>query len=257
MTTAPPMSDQIVKEAEESLALLDEIREQGRRVQVPGAIWLRAARSCWIIGNEQWSRDFYKNAAPALLDTALDTGRKIGAFETYAGLAMGAAWMSQDRDTIVDVCRRADSYAEHQINNVDNPPEPLTRTTLLLTRVRVAWYRGQKLSLQEYLPELERRAAQLDAISKAFWSEERGAVVTNFYRQIFGTSGNARDLITAAVRLVDAHLEKTRAKPPTIMDLVDEEFISFARKLEDLGIFLPKVTTPTVAGEMPAAEEQR
>ena len=31
----------------------------------------------------------------------------------------------------------------------------------------------------------------------------------------------------------------------------------FARKLEDLGIFLPKVTTPTVAGEMPAPEEQR
>ena len=256
MTAAPamPLSDNILKEAEESLALLDEIREQGRRAEVPAAVWLRAARASWITGNEQWSRDFYKNAAPALIAVAQDVGRKVGTFAQYAGLAMGAAWMSQDRDTLLDVCKEADNYAEHQISNTDNPPEALIRVTLMLTRVRCAWFRGQKTTMQEYLPELERRANQLDAIGKAFWAGERGALTYSFYKVIYG--GN-RDHIQAAVRELDRRLVAQRAIPPTIIDLVDEEFISFARKMEDLGIFLPRVSTPTTAGEIPPPEAVR
>jgi hypothetical protein len=248
----PP--EQILKEAEFSLALLDDLRAHSRRGDVPGSVWLRAARASWIVGNEQWARDFYKSAAPALITYAHEAGRRIGAFAQYAALALGAAWMSQDRDTLLDVCKQADSYADRQLNNLDNPPDPLIRVTLLLTRVRVAWYRGQKTTLQEHLPELERRANQLDATGKAFWTGDRGAQTLAFYKVIYG--GN-RDQIQAALRELDRRLESNRAKPPTISDLVDEEFISFARKMEDLGIFLPKVVTPTTAGEIPAQEERR
>jgi hypothetical protein len=246
------MPGPLAREAALSLALLETLRARGRRTDVPGWIWLRAARAAWISGKEEQARQLYAAAAPVLISHALEAGSRIGCFEQYAQLAMGAAWMARDRPLLTDVCQKADAYAEGQLAAADAPTpgglapaDPLTRVTLVLTRIRAAWYRGQKALVKHLLAELDRRTSHLDAAGKALWQGERGFLVASFHK---ATASIRPDAMQRALLEFDRWLERQRARPPTISDLVDEEFISFARGLADYHVALPKLTTPVRPG---------
>jgi hypothetical protein len=252
MTAAPVLPDRLMREVDDTLALLDEVRAAGRRDDVPAWLWLRAARSCWLTDAVDLARDHYKRAAISMTALALETGRRTGNVEQYSHLALGAAWMSQDAPTLSETARQIDSFCEHQLSSTTEQVEALIRVTLILTRMRAAWYRGQKTPLKDLTPELDRRVNQLDAFGKSFWQAERGVVSAAFLKA-YGTV--KPDPIRAALQEIDRHLQKERANPPTIVDLVDEEFISYAVALRDLQIPLPALHTPITPGGMDTADE--
>ena len=121
MTVAPVLPDQLMKEVDGSLALLDDVRAHARRDDVPAWLWLRAARACWLTASMELAHDFYRRAAVGFSAYALDAGRRSGNVEQYAQLALGAAWMSEDRDTLSEVGRQIDSHCDHQLTSFDNP----------------------------------------------------------------------------------------------------------------------------------------
>lgn len=245
MTAPPTLQDPIMREIASTLDLLDETRKKVRRDEVPAWLWLRAARSCWLTANMDRARDFYKHAATGLLDVALESGHRTGTFEQYAHLAIGAAWMADDQDLLAETGRQIERSAEHQLANVDNPPDALTRAVLTLTRLRVAWFRGQTAHVKELEPEIERRIVALDAWGKAFWIEERGAVSHGFIKALLAIKPEP---IRLALQNLDTRIGELRVTPPTVNDLVDEEFVSFAAAMADYRIPLPRVATPTTPG---------
>jgi N4-gp56 family major capsid protein len=58
------------------------------------------------------------------------------------------------------------------------------------------------------------------------------------------------DPIKACIQKYNEYLVAQQAKSPTITELVDEEFISFASAVQDLGIELARVTLPIVPGKL-------
>ncbi|HEU5318490.1 MAG TPA: hypothetical protein VFX49_20420 [Chloroflexota bacterium] len=261
--TGSSAAEQLDREIQTTLELVDELRQHTRRDELPGAILLRAARACWLVGNTDWAKDFYKRAALTLTEYALDQGRRTGTFEAYAGVAAGAAWASGQRDVLAECGRQLDSACEQMLNSVDLPPEPLIRVGLLLTRMRVAWLREQSVLAREFDIEVARRAAGLDAWSKAAWQAERSIVsyqaLSAFITLRTTTPAQMRalppgqpsplEIARTALQALDQHLYDERARPPTVNDLVDEERLSFVAALESMSTALPRLRLPVAAGQ--------
>jgi hypothetical protein len=261
--TAPSAAEQLEREINATLELIDELRQRSRRDELPGWVLLRAARSCWLIGNTDWAKDFYKRAALALTEYTLDTGRRNGAFEQYAHVAIGAAWACGQREVLADCGRQLDVAAEQMLNSIDLPPEPLIRVGLLLTRMRVAWFREQSVLAREYDVEVARRAAGLDAWSKAAWQAERGiasyTTLSAFIalRSTPATAARALppgqptplEVAGAALQALDRRLYDERARPPTVTDLVDEELLSCVAAQQSLNAPLPALRLPIAPGK--------
>lgn len=240
------LQEQISREVDATLKLLDDTRNKSRRADVPGWLWLRAARGCWLIGNVDWARDFYRRSVPPNLETAQTSGRRSGNFEQYAALAMGAAWMSESEELLHETCRAVDQSAESQITSIETPPEAYIRVGLLLTRLRANWFRGQISVIKEIEPDLSKRVRALDAWTKSFWDAERGSSTHIFIKAVIDAKFEP---IRQALGDLDRKLFENRTRPPTINDLVDEEFVSFATSMIDVGTPLPaRVTTPVEPG---------
>jgi len=261
--TAPSAAQQLEREITATLELVDELRQRSRRDELPGWVLLRAARATWLIGNTDWARDFYKRAALALTEYALDTGRRNSTFEQYAHVAAVAAWASGQRDVLADCGRQLDIAAEQMLNNSELPPEPLIRVGLLLSRMRIAWLREQSILAREYEVEVARRAAGLDAWSKSAWQAERGLVsytTLSAFIALRSTPATAvralppgqptpLEVARTALQALDRRLYDERARPPTVTDLVDEEFLSCVVALQALNAPLPSLRLPIAPGK--------
>ncbi|MGI8424971.1 MAG: hypothetical protein ACR2NO_12810 [Chloroflexota bacterium] len=259
---APSVNEQLEREINGTLELVDELRQRSRRDELPGWILLRAARASWLLGNASWSKDFYRRAASQLTEYALDVGRRTGAFEQYAHVAAGAAWMSREKDVLAECGRNLDSAAEQMLNSLELPPEPLIRVGLLLARFRIAWLREQSILAREYEVEIVRRAASLDAWTKSAWQAERGLVsftaLSAFASYRATTAAAVRalppgqptpvELARTALKSLDRWLYDRRARPPTVADLVDEECLSLVAALESSNVPLPVLRLPTTPG---------
>lgn len=244
MTTVVAPSVNIIQEVHSTLKLLDTMRQELRRDEVPGWVWLRAARACWLTGDLDRAKENYRRAAPLLTSLALGTGRRTGNVEQYANLALGAAWMTQEKNLLADTTAQIMAVAGQLAVSVDNPPEPLFRASLLLTHLRAAWYRHDVIAMEEVEPELERRVNSLDAWSRLAWQQERAS---NSFAVLRGLT-NKTDAILGALHDLDTVLKEQRGTPPSVTDLVDEEFISFVAGTKDLNVKLPHFVTPTEPG---------
>jgi hypothetical protein len=261
--TGPSAAEQLDREINATLELVDELRQRSRRDELPGAILLRAARACWLVGNTDWANDFYRRAAVTITEYALDQGRRTGTFETYAGAAAGAAWACGQRDVLAEIGRQLDSACEQMLNSIELPPEPLVRVGLLLTRMRIAWLREQSVLAREYDVEVARRAAGLDAWSKSAWQAERsivsyqtlGAFITlrtttpAQMRALPPGQPSPIEVARTALQALDQRLYDERARPPTVNDLVDEERLSFVAALESMSAALPRLRLPVAPGK--------
>jgi hypothetical protein len=259
MIASPPVSDvHLTREIEQTLALVDAIRDRGRREEVPGWVLVRAARASWLMGNEAWAKDFYGRAATPLSEYAQETGHRTGTVEQYARLALSAAWACGDREILVEIARSIDLACEQVLSSVELPPDALTRVALLLTRLRAAWYRGQSTMVRDHVAEIERRTGGLDAWGKAAWQVSRGPVSLAAVKAIVALRPEpgrslpptlpgqpSRSMVAIqAVQAVDQFIHDGRARPPMLSDLVDEELLSLVAALRDHNLPLPALRSP-------------
>ena len=94
------LKTRVANELDATLKLIDDTQRRSVRAIIPGPVWLRAARGCWLLAEMDWSANFYKRAAISILQSAQDDGRRQGFYAPLALLAIGAAWMSGDRDLL-------------------------------------------------------------------------------------------------------------------------------------------------------------
>ncbi len=240
------LDERLQREAEATLQLLAGTTRQPERNAVPPWLWLRSARACWLMARPDEARDSYRQAAASLLRYATRQARETGTLETYASLALGAAWMAQDRDLQEDVASEVESAVAEELVAADTTTDPLLYAALLLTRLRVAWYSGQAKLLKETDQELQRRVSLLDPWSKAFWREGRGS---RSHAAIMALVALKPPPIAQALQALDQWLVAQRARPPSIGDLVDEELAAFAATAAAYRIPVPHLATPVpVAG---------
>ena len=74
-------------------------------------LWLRAARTAWLAGDEHEARLWYGRAAHELLDVALGGGEDAGAYACYAELALGCAVLSAQESVVERVGECVRFYA--------------------------------------------------------------------------------------------------------------------------------------------------
>ncbi|NDB73961.1 MAG: hypothetical protein EB033_15700, partial [Proteobacteria bacterium] len=97
------------------------------------------------------------------------------------------------------------------------------------------------------MPDLERAVRGLDKWGEWYWEAERDIHTHTVFRTLLAQKP---DPIKACIQKYNEYLVAQQAKPPTITELVDEEFISFASAVQDLGIELARVTLPIVPGKL-------
>jgi len=241
------LKTRVANELDATLKLIDDTQRRSVRAIIPGPVWLRAARGCWLLAEMDWSANFYKRAAISILQSAQDDGRRQGFYAPLALLAIGAAWMSGDRDLLATTGSTIDEACRSLIANTDLNPEPLVAASLHLTRIRVAWFQGRGESIQRLMPDLERAVRGLDKWGEWYWEAERDIHTHTVFHTLLAQKP---DPIKACIQKYNEYLVAQQAKSPTITELVDEEFISFASAVQDLGIELARVTLPIVPGKL-------
>lgn len=240
------LDERLQQEVEATLQLLATINRQAGRNVVPPWLWLRSARACWLAARLDAAGDYYRQAAASLLRYATREARETGTLEPYANLALGAAWMTQDRDLLEDVASEVEATVGEELMAADTTTDPLLYAALLLTRLRAAWYSGQAKLLKDTDQELQRRVSLLDPWSKAFWREGRGS---RSHAAITALLALKPPPIAQALQALDQWLVAQRAHPPSIGDLVDEELAAFAATAAEYRIPVPRLAMPVpVAG---------
>lgn len=82
------------REVTEQAAARWERRHPDHDAALDSLLWLRAARSAWLLGNADVAQTWYARAADDLLDLALAQGSTTGTYAYYAEPALGAAALS-------------------------------------------------------------------------------------------------------------------------------------------------------------------
>lgn len=239
-TTTEELTKRIDTELDATLKLIDDTQRRSVRAVIPGGVWLRAARACWLTADFDWASDFYRRAASAMLVDAQQDGRRQGIYAPIAMHAIGAAWMSNDRELLDQVGGTIDESCKTLIQNVDMTPEPLFNATLHLTRVRTAWFLGRGDVLQKIMPDLDRAVRALDRWGQWYWDGERDI---HTHTVVAALLDRKADAVKAAMVKYDEYLSEQRGSSPTVSEFVDEEFISFVSTAQDLGVVLPKFGT--------------
>jgi len=239
-TTTEELTKRISDELDATLKLIDDTQRRSVRAVIPGGVWLRAARGCWVSGELDWASDLYRRAANAMLVDAQQDGRRQGIYAPIAMHVLGAAWMSNDRELLDRVGNTIDESCKTLIQNVDLTPEPLFNATLYLTRIRVAWFLGRGDVLQKSMPDLDRAVRTLDRWGQWYWEGERDIHTHTVIKALLERKP---DVVKAGLAKYDEYLAEQRGASPTISELVDEEFISLASTAQDLGVLLPKFET--------------
>lgn len=245
-TSADEVTKRITEELDATLKLIDDTQRKSVRAVIPGSVWLRAARGCWLLAEMDWSAEFYKRAAKSILQSGQVDGRRQGVYAPIALLAIGAAWMSADRELLDATGSTIEESCKTILQNVEYTPEPLIAASLHLTRIRVAWFLGKGEMIQRLMPDLDRAVRQLDKWGQWYWEGERDIHTHTVFHDLLA---NKPDPIKASIAKYDEYLASQQAKTPSISELVDEEFISFASAVQGMEVELPRLSMTIAPGQ--------
>lgn len=243
MTTTDALAKRVADELDATLKLIDDTQRRSVRAVVPGGVWLRAARACWLLAEMDWASEFYRRAASLMLADGQQDGRRQAIYAPICMHVLGAAWMSSDRDLLDQTGTTIDESCRALTQSLDITPEPVFGATLQLTRVRVAWFLGRGDAIQKVMPDLDRSIRALDRWGQWYWEGERDI---HSHAAIKAIVDRRPDAAKAALVKYDEYLGTQRASVPTASELVDEEFISLVSTAQDLGIVLPKLDSVTL-----------
>jgi hypothetical protein len=200
------------------------------RAEPDALLLLRAGRACWLIDDADMMCVFYREAAAQLQAEVEAHGRRTGTAPEFWRLALGALWMAatysdlpKDKNTDQGALR----MLAYQILDVGQrmaleAAQPLDRLAIELVRVRAAWYAGD-VELQRLLTAAEQRAAAMDVNNRGLWMGERDQLTLAAIKSV---TRERPERMTVALAQLDEHLWSGATRPPTIMDLVEEEVLA-------------------------------
>ena len=191
---------------------------------------MRAARACWLVDERDAMCVYYREAATQLLQVVDLSARRTGTASEYWRLALGALWMAatfseegKERTTdqaalrssaykVLDVAQRMSLTAA----------QPLDRISLEISRLRGAWYAGD-LEFPRVLSQVDQRAGALDVNNRGLWAGERDQLTLAAIKTV---SVERPERMNPVLTALDEFITQTATKPPTIMDIVDEELLA-------------------------------
>ena len=200
------------------------------RVEPDHLLLLRAARACWLVDELDAMCVYYREAATQLLAIVDVSARRTGTASEYWRLALGALWMNathapEGKERTADqAALRSTSYKVLDVAQrmVLTAAQPLDRVSLELSRLRGAWY-ANDLEFPRTLSQVDQRAGALDANNRGLWAGERDQLTLAAIKTITLERPERMGApLTARVEFI----AQAAPKPPTIMDLVDEELLA-------------------------------
>lgn len=226
--------------------LLYTLRQaQNHLVRLPRAepdalLLLRAGRACWLIDDADMMCVFYREAAAQLQAEVEAHGRRTGTAPEFWRLALGALWMTatySDLPKEKNTDQGALRMLTYQILDVGqrlalDAAQPLDRQAIELVRLRAAWYAGDA-EVQRLLTAAEQRAAAMDVNNRGLWTGERDQLTLAAIKSV---TRERPERMAAALAQLDEHLWANATRPPTIMDLVDEELLALEAAAVKAGV---------------------
>ena len=200
------------------------------RVEGDHLLLLRAARACWLVDELDAMCVYYREAANQLLEIVDLNGRRTGTVSEYWRLALGALWMTAtyseegkertaDQATLRSTAYKVLDVAQRMALAAG---QPLDRISLEISRLRGAWYAGD-LEFPRILSQVDQRAAALDVNSRGLWTGERDQL---FLAAVKTLTLERPERMGAPLTAIDEFITENAIKPPTIMDLADEELLA-------------------------------
>jgi len=239
-----------------SIERVHKAEEAGHRRLITGPQWLRAARASWLYGDLERASYCYRAAVTPLLDAAERLGQPAHAYSYYASLALGATWMAageartaEDRRLLNETYRVVEIMAQQLLRAAWHPLEQVSLETL---RVRAAWLTLREAVAREGLARLPQPLAALDQVGRTVWNRQRDSDSLTVYTALL--TGRQETWLPAVMEL-DRVLALAQARPPTVIDLVDEELLSFAAALVRRGLPEPQLRSVRQAGALRTAIE--
>jgi hypothetical protein len=200
------------------------------KVEPDPLLLLRAARACWLLDDMDAMCVYYREAAAQLRDVVEISGRRTGTASEYWRLALGALWMVSTRSAEGKE-RQADQAALRSFGFqvidvtgrlISEAGQPLDRMALEMSRLRAAWYAADA-ELPRYLAQAEQRVAAMDANNRGLWQGERDQLFFNAVRTVIR---ERPERMGVPISQLDEYLTGQMVRPPTVMDLVDEDLIA-------------------------------
>ena len=190
---------------------------------------LRAARSCWLVDERDAMCVYYREAATQLMEAA-DLSRRTGTVSEYWRLALGALWMAAnfseegkerttDQTTLRSTAYKVLDVAQRMALGA---AQPLDRISLEISRLRGAWLAGD-LEFPRVLSQVDQRANAIDVNNRGLWVGERDQLTLAAIKTLTLERPERHNPVLIAL---DEFITTNATKPPTVMDIVDEELIA-------------------------------
>ena len=200
------------------------------KVEPDPILLLRAARACWLAGDIDAMCVYYRESAAQLQSVVELTGRRTGTAPDYWRLALGALWMvatnspegkerTADQGALRSLGRQVVDMGARMASEAG---QPLDRMALEMIRLRGAWY-SNDLELQRVLSTTDQRASAMDVNNRGLWQGERDQLVLGALKTLLR---ERPERMNAPLAQLDDYLKQQMMRPPTVMDLVDEELLA-------------------------------
>jgi hypothetical protein len=200
------------------------------RVEPDHLLMLRAARACWLVDELDAMCVYYREAATQLLAIVDVSARRTGTSSEYWRLVLGALWMNatyapEGKERTADqAALRSTSYKVLDVAQrmALTAAQPLDRVSLEMSRLRGAWY-ANDLEFPRTLSQVDQRAGALDVNNRGLWAGERDQLTLAALKTI---TLERPERMGTPLAALDEFIAQAAPKPPTIMDLVDEELLA-------------------------------
>jgi hypothetical protein len=200
------------------------------KVEPDPLLLIRAARTCWLVDDMEAMCVYYREAATQLQEVVDVTGRRTGTAADYWRLALGALWMTSvnsregrertaDEAALRSFCFRVMDMADRLGTEAG---QPLDRMALHMARLRAAWYANDP-DFQRILSTVDQHANAMEANSRGLWQGERDSLVLTAIKTI---TRERPERMMAPLSQIDEYLTQQMERPPTVMELVDEDLLA-------------------------------
>ena len=192
-------------------------------------LWLRAARTAWLAGEEHEARLWHGRAAHELLDLALGQGEDAGIYASYAELALGSAVLSAQEAVVERVAECIRLYSAPPVThrrrrkwNRDSDPNEVAQEILRAWAARLT---AAPRPMAAAILAAGRLAAALPPYAEDRWRDSHWPDLLAALEALVDGRSEAME---KAMRSLDRTLARETRRAPSPTAAVHETLIALA-----------------------------